>query len=294
LTVRKAVIPAAGLGTRFLPATKSLPKEMIPVLDKPMIQYVVEEAVSAGLDDVLIVLSRGKAAVEDHFDRSYELEHHLESTDKLEALEEIRQISRLAQIHYVRQGDPLGFGHAVGMAREHVGGEPFAVLVADEVVPPPGDGEPGLMESMIAIFEQKQASVVMVQETPSDEISAYGVIDPEVQEDGFIRVRTMVEKPPSEEAPSNLGSRGRYVFTPELFAALDRTTKGYGGEIQLTDGIKLLAREQPVYAYVHEGQLFDVGKKLECLEAAIELALRREDFAKPLQDYIVQLAGRFA
>ena len=293
MTVRKAVIPAAGLGTRFLPATKSQSKEMIPVIDKPMIQYVVEEAVRAGLDDILIVSSRGKGAMEDHFDRSLELEHHLEETGKSELLTEVRDIAGLADIHFVRQKEPLGFGHAVSVARAHTGDEPFAVLVGDEVVPVPQEGEPPLLENLVSIYEKHDASVIAVQEVAAEDISSYGVIEPEEFEEGLVKVLDMIEKPLASEAASNLGSRGRYLFEPGIYEALDRTTKGHGDEIQLTDAIRLLAKERAVYAYIHSGPMFDVGKKLDYLKATIELALRRDDLAKPMRDYIAQVASRF-
>ena len=292
MTVRKAVIPAAGLGTRFLPATKAQPKEMIPVVDKPMIQYVVEEAVRAGIDDILIVSSRGKEAIEDHFDKSIELEHHLESTEKSDQLKQIRHISDLAEIHYVRQKEPLGFGHAVAVARAHVGAEPFVVMVGDEIVPRPRGDEPPLVENMMSIYEARGSSVVTVMEVPPEDVSSYGIIDPEPLEDGLLRVKDMVEKPAKEDAASNLGSRGRYLFTPEIFDALDRTSSGYGGEIQLTDAINLLAHEEDVFAYVHRGPMFDVGKKLDYLKATVELALRRTELAKPMREYIVELCAR--
>jgi UTP--glucose-1-phosphate uridylyltransferase len=292
MTVRKAVIPAAGLGTRFLPATKAQPKEMIPVVDKPMIQYVVEEAVRAGIDDILIVSSRGKEAIEDHFDKSLELEHHLESADKSDQLKQIRHISDLAEIHYVRQKEPLGFGHAVAVARSHVGSEPFVVMVGDEIVPRPRGDEPPLVENMMSIYEARGASVVTVMEVSPDDVPSYGIIDPEPVEDGLLRVKDMVEKPTKEEAASNLGSRGRYLFTPEIFDALDRTSSGYGGEIQLTDAINLLAHEQDVFAYVHRGPMFDVGKKLDYLKATIELALRRSELAEPVREYLAELCAR--
>ena len=292
MTVRKAVIPAAGLGTRFLPATKAQPKEMIPVVDKPMIQYVVEEAVRAGIDDILIVSSRGKEAIEDHFDKSLELEHHLESTEKSDQLKQIRHISDLAEIHYVRQKEPLGFGHAVAVARAHVGAEPFVVMVGDEIVPRPRGDEPPLVENMMSIYEARRSSVVTVMEVPPEDVPSYGIIDPEPLEDGLLRVKDMVEKPAKEDAASNLGSRGRYLFTPEIFDALDRTSSGYGGEIQLTDAINLLAHEEDVFAYVHRGPMFDVGKKLDYLKATVELALRRTELAKPMREYIVELCAR--
>jgi UTP--glucose-1-phosphate uridylyltransferase len=292
MTVRKAVIPAAGLGTRFLPATKSQPKEMIPVVDKPGIQYVVEEAVRAGLDDILIVTSRGKITVEDHFDRSLELEYHLEDVGKREELEIVRAIAELADVHFVRQKQPLGFGHAVSVSRDHVAGQPFVVMVGDEIVPEPRGDEPPLVERMLEIFEARKGSVVAVTEVPREDISSYGVVAGEEVDHGLVRLRDMIEKPPPDEAPSNLGSRGRYVFTPGIFGALDRTQEGHGGEIQLTDAIKLLSQDEEVYAYVHRGPMFDVGKKLDYLKASIELALRRDDLAKPLEEFLVELVAR--
>ena len=292
MTVRKAVIPAAGLGTRFLPATKAQPKEMIPVVDKPMIQYVVEEAVRAGIDDILIVTSRGKGMIDDHFDKSLELEHHLETSDKSAELEQIRRIADLADIFYVRQKEPLGLGHAVSVARSHIGDAPFVVMLGDEMVPRPRGDEPALIESMMAIYERHQANVVTVVRVAKEDIPSYGVIDPEKTSDGLLRVLNMVEKPPAEEARSDLGSRGRYLFTPDIFDALDRTTSGYGGEIQLTDAINLLAQEQSVYAYVHEGPMFDVGKKLDYLKATIEMGLRRKDLGEQFKDYLLELTAR--
>jgi UTP--glucose-1-phosphate uridylyltransferase len=294
MTVRKAVLPAAGLGTRFLPATKSQPKEMIPVVDKPGIQYVVEEAVRAGIEDILIVTSRGKNVVEDHFDRSLELEHHLEGKGKLEELEEVRRIATLADIFFVRQKEPLGFGHAVAAARAHVGDEPCVVMVGDEIVPEPRDGEEPLIERMIEVYERLGGSVVAVQRVPKEAISGYGVVSGDEVEPGIIRMTDMVEKPSPEEAASDLGSRGRYVLSPGIFEALDRTSRGVGDEIQLTDAIKILAETEDVFAYVHEGPMFDVGKKVDYLKATIELALRRDDLSKPVIDYVRELAQRLA
>jgi UTP--glucose-1-phosphate uridylyltransferase len=293
MTVRKAVIPAAGLGTRFLPATKSQPKEMIPVVDKPGIQYVVEEAVRAGLDDILIVTSRGKVTVEDHFDRSLELERHLELGGKEDELEEIRSIAELADIYFVRQKEPLGFGHAVAVARSHVGTAPFVVLTGDEMVPEPRGDEPLLLERMIEIYHQRRASVVAVVDVPHDEVSSYGVVDAEdIGERDVFRLRDMVEKPAVEDAPSTLASRGRYVFTPQIFDALDRTTAGVGGEIQLTDAIRLLAKDADVFAYVHDGPMYDVGKKMDYLRATVELGLRRDDLADSFRDYLREVMSR--
>jgi UTP--glucose-1-phosphate uridylyltransferase len=293
MTVRKAVIPAAGLGTRFLPATKSQPKEMIPVVDTPGIQYVVEEAVRDGLEDVLIITSRGKSVVEDHFDRSLELETHLERAGKTEELAEVKRIGELADVHFVRQKEPRGFGDAVAAARAHVGDQPFVVMVGDEIVPEPKGDEVSLGKRMIEIYEETGSSVIAVQEVPQEDIPSYGVIDPEPFSDDVVKLKDMVEKPERHEAPSNLASRGRYLFDPAIFDAIDRTAEGYGGEIQLTDAIRLLAKEKAVYAYIHNGPVFDVGKKMEFLRTTIELALRREDLAKPLRDYLLELAPRF-
>lgn len=291
--VRKAVVPAAGLGTRFLPATKAQPKEMIPVIDIPAIQYTVEEAARVGIRDILVVTSWGKGSMQDHFDRAHELEAHLERAGKDEQLKEIRRIAELAQLHTVRQKEPLGFGHAVLMAREHVGNEPFAVLVPDEVVPEPtGDDEISMLEEMIEIHGRTGSSVIVVQEIPSEAISAYGCVDPEPVGEDLVRILDMIEKPAPEDAPSNLGSRGRYVLTPGIFDALERTQPGVGNEIQLTDGIKLLAQQENVYAYIHRGPMFDVGKKMDYLRATVELALRRDDLAKPFREFLVEVAAR--
>ena len=293
MTVRKAVIPAAGLGTRFLPATKAQPKEMLPVIDKPGIQYVVEDAVRAGLDDILIITSRGKNSMEDHFDRSPELEEYLEASGKSEALEEVRALGELADIHFVRQKEPLGFGHAVSVARAHVGDEPFVVMVGDEIVPERIEGEPPFLPRMLECHEQTSSSVVAVQRMPMEEISSYGVVDPAGWEtEDLVKMHGMVEKPARDEAASDLAAVGHYVFTPDIFTAIDRTSAGFGGEIQLTDAINLLAQEHAVYAYVHEGPIYDVGKKLDYLKATIELALRRDDLAKPLKEYLTEVASR--
>jgi UTP--glucose-1-phosphate uridylyltransferase len=292
MPVKKAVIPAAGLGTRFLPATKVLPKEMIPVVDRPQIQYSIEEAARAGITDILIVTSRGKALMEDHFDRSLELESHLERTEKEEELKEVRRIAELAHVHSVRQKEPLGWGHAVLQAREHVGREPFVVMLPDEVVPEPMDGEVPLLEHLLHIFERTGASVVAVQEVEPQEISAYGSVDPEFVEEDLARIVRIVEKPAPEEAPSNLSARGRYVLSADIFEVIERTPPGVGGEIQFTDALNLLAQERPAYAYVHRGPMYDVGKKLDYLKANIEIGLRHEDVAKPLREYLGDLLER--
>jgi UTP--glucose-1-phosphate uridylyltransferase len=277
--VRKAVIPAAGLGTRFLPATKSSPKEMLPVVDRPAIQYVVEEAVQAGLTDILIITGRNKRAVEDHFDRNFELEHYLEASGKHGLLKEVQFASDLADIHYVRQKDPLGLGHAVSVARHHVGNEPFAVLLADDLM----IDDAALLRSMIGIYDRTGSSVVAIQEVTPEEISLYGCVEPEgVDADGVVKIRRIVEKPKREVAPSNLAVIGRYVFTPEIFDALDRIEPGAGGELQLTDAIALLLGEQEAYGLRCESGRYDIGHKLDFLRANIELALDREDLGPPL------------
>jgi UTP--glucose-1-phosphate uridylyltransferase len=293
LTVRKAVIPAAGLGTRFLPATKAQPKEMIPVIDKPGIQYIIEDAVRAGIEDILVITGRGKSSIEDHFDRSLELEHHLEAAGKLDELAEVRAIGEMAEVHFVRQKEPLGFGHAVAVARAHVGDEPFVVMVGDEIVPERIEGEKPFLGRMLESYEHTGASVVAVQRMPMSEISSYGVVDPaEWEAEDLVRMKGMVEKPPAGEAPSDLAAVGHYVFSSDIFDAIDETSAGVGGEIQLTDAINQLAQEQSVYAYVHDGPIYDVGKKLDYLKATIELALRRDDLAKPLKDFMNEVVRR--
>ncbi len=287
----KAVIPAAGLGTRFLPATKSIPKEMIPIVDRPGIQYVVEEAVSAGCDDILIVTGAGKSSIEDHFDRSRLLEAHLAKVGKTEQLEEIRRIADLADIHYVRQKEPRGFGDAILAAKAHVGGEPFAILVADEIIPAP-DAGPTLLAKMLEASPSADAGVVLVQPTLPDAIASYGVVEPSGPREGALqRISGMVEKPQPQDAPSDLAARGRYVMPASIFDAIDRTAQGVGGEIQLTDAIRLLATEGEVYAYVYDGPIFDVGKKLTYLQASIELALARDDLREPLRKWLIDLTA---
>jgi UTP--glucose-1-phosphate uridylyltransferase len=280
--VKKAVIPAAGLGTRFLPATKSQPKEMLPVVDKPSIQYVVEEAVAAGLTDILVITGRGKRAIEDHFDRNFELEHSLEQSGKRELLAEVRDVNELADIHYIRQRDPLGLGHAVSVAREHVGDEPFAVILGDDIMV--DDGE--LLRSMLAVHEREHASCLALLAVKPDEISAYGCAETDDLGAGLQRVRDVVEKPRPEDAKSNLAVIGRYVFTPGIFDALERITPGVGGELQLTDAIELLIQSEPVFGRVFTHGRYDIGQKLDFLRANIELALDRPDLGPELADYL--------
>ncbi|MDQ1509691.1 MAG: UTP--glucose-phosphate uridylyltransferase [Actinomycetota bacterium] len=289
--VRKAVITAAGMGTRFLPATKSIPKEMLPVVDRPAIQYVVEEAVQAGLTDILIITGRGKRAVEDHFDRNFELEHYLENAGKHDLLKQVQFASDLADLHYVRQRDPLGLGHAVSVGRHHVGNEPFAVLLADDIMV----DEARLLRSMLDAYERDGHSVIAVKEVSPEEISSYGCVEPDGETvDGVVKIQRIVEKPPRDEAPSNLAVIGRYVFTPEIFDALDRITPGAGGELQLTDAIALLLEEQSVLALRCDGGRYDVGHTVDFLRANIELALFRHDLGPHLSVWLrelVQLRG---
>jgi len=286
--VRKAVIPAAGLGTRFLPATKSQPKEMVPVIDKPTIQYVVEEAVGAGITDILVITGRGKRAIEDHFDRNFELEFYLEQGKKNEELEQVQSISEMADIHYIRQRDPLGLGHAVSVARQHVGSEPFAVLLGDDIMV----DDSKLLRSMLDVYERYGRSVVAVLEVPREDIRNYGCVTPELMEENLVRIRSIVEKPKPEDAPSNLAVIGRYVFTPEIFDALDRITPGAGGELQLTDAISLLLQTQTVFGYTFETGRYDIGKKIDFLRATVELALDRPDLGDEFRAFLADLVRR--
>ncbi|HEX6421634.1 MAG TPA: UTP--glucose-1-phosphate uridylyltransferase GalU [Acidimicrobiales bacterium] len=287
--VRKAVIPAAGLGTRFLPATKAQPKEMLPVVDKPAIQYVVEEAVRAGIDDILIISGRGKRSLEDHFDRSIELEVALERSGKLDLLADMRSLAELAHIHFVRQGEALGLGHAVSVARHHVGGEPFVVMLGDDIM----DERSTVLEDMIAVHDRTGASVVAFKSFPLEEVSSYGCAEPEpTDEPGLVRLRGIVEKPKPDEAPSDLAVMGRYLFTADIFDALDRTKPGVGGEIQLTDAIAILLAEQPVYGFVFDEGRFDIGKKLDYLRATVELALDRDDLGPEFRAFLADCVRR--
>ncbi len=286
--VRKAVIPAAGLGTRFLPVTKSLPKEMLPIVDKPSIQYVVEEAANAGIEDVLLITSRGKASLADYFDRAPELEDHLAAKGKHSELEAIRAIAEVARVHYVRQQEPKGLGHAVGVAREHVGDEPFAVLLGDDIM----HERAGVLTGMLETFDRLGGSVMALKTVEPAEISSYGAARVEPVEPGVVRMREVVEKPQPEEAPSDLALMGRYVFTPEIFDAIDQVKPGKGGELQLTDAIGLLMDEQPVYGYVFSWGRYDAGNRLDYLRANLELALERPDLGPGVRRLLNDLAAR--
>ena len=289
MRVRKAVFPAAGLGTRFLPATKAQPKEMLPLVDKPIIQYGVEEALASGCDQIIIVTGRGKQAIEDHFDVSYELEKMLQERNKTDLLQIVRQISDMIHVFYVRQKEALGLGHAVLMARELVGNEPFAVLLADDVI----DADPPCLKQMIDVFEETQCSVVAAQIIEGKAISAYGVLDMKPVPGRFggrlYEVLNMVEKPRLEDAPSNLAIIGRYILTPTVFETLSDVKAGAGGELQLTDGMRMLLKREKMYAYVYEGKRHDTGDKLGFLKATVEFALKREDLGGPLREYLKSL-----
>ena len=288
MRVRKAVFPAAGLGTRFLPATKAQPKEMLPLVDKPIIQYGVEEAVAAGCDQIIIVTGRGKSAIEDHFDVSYELEKMLEERGKTDLLQIVRQISDLIHIAYVRQKEALGLGHAVLTARELVGNEPFAVLLADDVI----DAEVPCLKQMMNVFEKMQCSVLATQVVEGPGISAYGVLEakPVPGSNGKLyEVSNLVEKPRAEDAPSNLAVIGRYILTPTVFETLSDIKAGAGGELQLTDGLRALLKKEKIYGYVFEGKRHDTGDKLGFLKATVEFALKRPDLGGPLRQYLKSL-----
>jgi UTP--glucose-1-phosphate uridylyltransferase len=286
--VRKAVVTAAGLGTRFLPATKSMPKEMLPVVDKPAIQYVVEECVRAGLNDILIITGRGKRAIEDHFDRNFELEYTLEHAGKHDMLKEVQVSTELADIHYVRQRDPLGLGHAISAAREHVGREPFAVLLPDDIMV----DDAALLRSMLDTYDRYGRSTIALVEVPPDDISSYGCAAAEAVHDGLVEIKHLVEKPTKEEAPSNLAVFGRYVFTPEIFDALDHIEPGRNGELQITDAISLLLEEQTVYGQTFTDGRFDIGQKLGFLRANVEVALSREDLGPEVRNWLADLVRR--
>jgi UTP--glucose-1-phosphate uridylyltransferase len=292
-TVRKAVFPAAGLGTRFLPATKAQPKEMLPLVDKPTIQYGVEEAVASGIDNIILVTGRGKNAIEDHFDVNIELETFLEARGKREQLEEIRKISNLINFAYVRQGEPLGLGHAVLVTRALVGDEPFAVILGDDVI----DADPPALKQMVQVFDVVQGPVLAVERVPMSEVSSYGVIDAEplgdtVMNGRVYRIKDLVEKPSREEAPSDLAIIGRYILTPDIFETLSTTSRDRQGEIQLTNGLRALRERRPLFAYEVDGVRHDTGNKLGFLKAVVHFALKRPDLAGPFRVYLESVIER--
>ena len=281
--VKKAVIPAAGLGTRFLPATKAQPKEMLPIVDIPTIQYIVEEAINSGIEDILIITGRNKKSIEDHFDKSYELETELEKGGKEEFLKLCQNISNLANIHYVRQKEAKGLGHAIHCAKSFVGNEPFAVLLGDDIV---YSAEKPCLKQMIEVYDKYEASVLGVQTVPHDQVSKYGIVDGENIGDRLFSVKGLVEKPKAEEAPTDVAILGRYIIEPEIFDYLEKTTPGAGGEIQLTDALKMLAKDKSMYAYDFMGTRYDVGDKLGFLKATVEYALRRDDLKNNFMEYL--------
>lgn len=286
--VKKAIIPAAGLGTRFLPATKAMPKEMLPIVDKPTIQYIVEEAVESGIEDIIIVTGKGKRAIEDHFDNHFELEHNLLEKQKLALLEEVQRASNLVDIHYIRQKEPRGLGHAVWCARKFIGDEPFAVLLGDDIVK--AEPKPCLRQLMEE-YDKTECSIIGVQEVPMLETHRYGIVDPDGQNGRLYQVRNFVEKPAKGTAPSNLAIMGRYILTPRIFELLDSQEVGAGGEIQLTDAIQKLNLEQPVFAYNFEGRRYDVGEKLGFIMTTLEFALANDELKEPLLEELVRLVG---
>lgn len=288
MKVRKAVIPAAGLGVRFLPATKAQPKEMIPIIDKPTIQYIIEEILASGINEILVITGRGKRAIEDHFDYSPELERHLEGKGKTEALKAVRRIAEMADIHYVRQKEPRGLGHAVLCARSFVGDEPFAVLLGDDVV----RSEVPCLKQMLDRYEELGASVIALEEVPREDVSKYGVIKGREAGPRLYRVEDLVEKPAPEAAPSNLSVMGRYILDPRIFDLLAVTKPGAGNEIQLTDALRALVQEQPLYGYLFEGRRYDVGHSLGYLKATVEFALEQPDLKEQFDRYLREMIGK--
>lgn len=282
MKVKKAIIPAAGLGTRFLPATKAQPKEMLPIVDKPTIQYIIEEAVASGIEEILIITGRNKRAIEDHFDKSVELEQELEAHNKQELLTLVRDISNMVNIHYIRQKEPKGLGHAISCAKTFVGREPFAVMLGDDVV----DSKVPCLKQLIDCYTEYKTTILGVQEVPKEDVSKYGIVKGMHIEDCVYKVKDLVEKPKMEEAPSNIAILGRYIITPQIFDILDNTTPGKGGEIQLTDALRVLIQNEAMYAYNFEGRRYDVGDKLGFLEATVEFALKREELRKPFMEYL--------
>ena len=285
--VKKAVIPAAGLGTRFLPVTKSMPKEMLPVIDKPVIHYVVEEAIASGIDDIIIITGRGKRAVEDYFDDSPELEMHLKKNKKDDMLKVVKDISSLADIHYIRQKEPRGLGDAVLRAEKHINGEPFAVLLGDDII----KNERTCTEQLIGVFEKYGGSVIAVEEVPRDRVSSYGIIKGRRLEESLYLIEDIIEKPEVDAAPSNIGTVGRYIFTPEIFDCIKETAPGVGNEIQLTDAIRMLKEDQDVYACKFSGNRYDTGNKAGYVQAIIDLALENEDIGGDVMAYLKRVVA---
>ncbi|MFD2672717.1 UTP--glucose-1-phosphate uridylyltransferase GalU [Marinicrinis sediminis] len=287
--VKKAIIPAAGLGTRFLPATKAMPKEMLPIIDKPTIQYIVEEAIDSGIEDIIIVTGKGKRAIEDHFDHAFELEHKLLQSGKLHLLDEVQRAAHV-DLHFIRQKEPKGLGHAVWCARRFIGNEPFAVLLGDDIV----QGQTPCLRQLMEQYEQHHASIIGVQQVPDHQTNRYGIVDFEDRMDRLYSVKQFIEKPPLGTAPSNLAIMGRYVLEPEIFDYLSMQEKGAGGEIQLTDAIQKLNEEKQVHAYEFEGNRYDVGEKLGFILTTLEFALRNEDLKQPLREAMVDMLSQLS
>ncbi|HEY8892337.1 MAG TPA: UTP--glucose-1-phosphate uridylyltransferase GalU [Clostridium sp.] len=285
MRVKKAIIPAAGLGTRFLPATKAQPKEMLPIVDKPTIQYIIEEAVASGIEEILIITGRNKRAIEDHFDKSIELEYQLEQNGKNDVLKMVRDISNLANIYYIRQKEPKGLGHAISCAKTFVGNEPFAVMLGDDVV----DSKVPCLKQLIDCYSKYRTSILGVQKVPLSQVSKYGIVNGTSIEDRVYKVADVIEKPSASEAPSNIAILGRYIITPRIFDILENTKPGKGGEIQLTDALKTLITEEDMYAYNFDGRRYDVGDKEGFLEANVEFALKREDLKKAFMQYLLTI-----
>jgi len=285
MKVKKAIIPAAGLGTRFLPATKAMPKEMLPIVDKPTIQYIVEEAVESGIEDILIVTGKGKRAIEDHFDNSFELEQNLLEKGKLDLLNEVQKSSRMVDIHYIRQKEPRGLGHAIWCARKFIGNEPFAVLLGDDIV----KADKPCLQQLMEQYERYNASIIGVKHVTDEEISRYGIVDAKAVDNGFYSIQNLVEKPKKENAPSNLAIMGRYILSPAIFDILADQSPGAGGEIQLTDAIAVLNKFEAVYAYEFFGKRYDVGEKLGFIKTTLDFALERDDLRGDLLEYMSQI-----
>ncbi len=288
MKIRKAIIPAAGLGTRFLPATKAQPKEMLPIVDKPTLQYIIEEAVNSGIEEILIITGRNKQSIEDHFDKSVELELELERKGKHDLLAEVRKISDMVNIHYIRQKEPKGLGHAIYCARSFIGNEPFAVLLGDDIV----YADKPCLKQMIEAYDEYKTSVLGVQEVAKEEVSKYGIVDGKQMADRIYEVKGLVEKPNVDDAPSNVAILGRYIINPAIFGILEHTQPGKGGEIQLTDALKELADREAMYAYIFEGRRYDVGDKQGFLEATVEFALRREDLREEFLRYLTKVTEK--
>ena len=282
MPIKKAIIPAAGLGTRFLPATKAQPKEMLPIVDKPTLQYIIEEAVNSGIEEILVITGRNKTSIEDHFDRSIELEMVLEQKGEVEKLKEVREISELATIHFIRQKEPKGLGHAIYVAKSFAGNEPFAVMLGDDIV----ESEKPCLQQMIEMYDEYQSSVIGVQKIPKENTNKYGIVDGEIVKEKIYRVKDLVEKPSPGKAPSNIAIMGRYIITPGIFAMLEKTPPGKNNEIQLTDALKKLLETEEIYGYQFEGRRHDVGDKLGFLQATVEFALRREDLREKFLTFL--------